>query len=319
MIQLSCVLFFISFAHSKFLKPSEILIDIDKSQDQIEKIFEKVSTLNVLLKNYEQPEGIVQLFEKIFHFGHQSFVVFNFAEEESFRDWAEHCKVFRNDSSIRTAYYERFYQKTHEPQQKRRTLSFFEDFEPDMGLGDEDSFDPQSPLASTPLRLQEGFAEGLDRWFTFRHSGFILFSTFDNLDVYLGCLLNRAGTFLIIVEKDSYDNEKHLENVSQLLKKAWQVSSNLKVFLLISREIFILNPFVIDGNTKSFGILEKLADEKVNREYKDLNGYPINIEIFSSAYSFPNGGNFTGELDAFRGPDVEVARFIQKQMNVSSN
>jgi hypothetical protein len=314
-----CVLFLSGLAYSKFLKPSEILIDIGENREKIVKIFGKVSTLNVLLKNYEQPEGIVKLLESIFPFGHQSFVVFNFAEEESYTEWLEHCKAFQNDSSIRTMYYERLYQKTHEPQKQKRNLNFFEDFEPDMGLLDEDSIDPQSPIASSPVRLQESFAEGLDRWFTFRHSGFILFSTFDALNVYLGCLLNRAGTFLIIVERDSYNVDSHLENVAELLKKAWKVSANLKLFVLISREVYILNPFMIDENSKSFGMLEKLPDSEVNRGCKGLNGYPMNVEIFTSAYSVPSEGNFTGKLDSFRGPDVEVARFIQQQMNTSSN
>lgn len=317
---LVCALIFSSFAFSKFLKPSEILIDIGDNREKIVRIFSKVSTLNVLLKNYEQPEGIVQLLETIFQFGHQSFVIFNFAERQSHTEWIEHCKIFRNDSSIRTMYYERLYQKTHEPQeQKRRKLDFFEDFEPDMKLLHEDSIDPQSPIASSSGRLQESFAEGLDKWFTFRHSGFILISTFDALDVYLGCLFNRAGTFLVVIERNSYDNEKHLENVAELLKKAWKVSTNLKLFVLISREVYILNPFVIDENSKSFGMLEKLPDKEFSRGCKDLNGYPMNVEIFTSAYSIPSEGNFTGKLDSFRGPDVEVARFIQQQMNVSSN
>ena len=318
MKQLVSVLFFMNLAHSKFLKPSEILVDIGQNQKKIVQIFDQVSTLSILLKNYEQPEGLVHLLENIFHFGHQSFVIFNFAEQESFREWLEHCKIFQNDSLIRTMYYERFYQKTHEPSKRRRTLEFFDDFEPDLSDLDEDTFDPQSPLAPGPTRLHEKFAEGLDRWFTFQHSGFVLFSTLDELTVVLGCLLNRAGTFLVIVKKDSYD-EKHLENVTELLKKIWNVSANRKVFVLIAREVYILNPFVIDENTKSFGILEKLPDGKVNRECKDLNGYRMNVEIFTSAYSIPNEKNFTGKLNSFRGPDVEVARFLQQQMNVSSN
>lgn len=314
-----CALFFLSSAFSKFLKSSEILIDIGENREKIVNIFENVSTLNVLLKNFEQPEGIVQLLENIFQLGNQSFVIFNFSEQESYLEWLEHCKVFRNDSSIRTMYYERFYHKTHQPQKQKRTMEFFDDFEPDVGLEAESSVDPQSPLASTAVKLPESFAESLDRWFTFRHSGFILFSTFDALDVYLGCLLSRAGTFLIIIEKDSYDSDNHLENVAFLLKKAWKISANLKLFVLISREIFVLNPFVIDESKESFGMLEKLPDAKVNRECKDFNGYPMNVEIFMSAYSNPSGGKFTGKLDCFRGPDVEAARFIQQQMNVSSN
>lgn len=210
-------------------------------------------------------------------------------------------------------YYERLYQKTHDSLKKRKSFDFFDDSE---SVVDEDMVDQQSPLAAIPLKLHESFAESLDQWFSFKYAGFILFSSFESLDVYLGCLLNRAGTFLIIVETES--NEKHLDNVLVLLKKAWKFSENRKVFLLIAREVFVLNPFVIDANGEKFGILEKLPDGKVNRECENFNGYPMNVEIFTSAYSIPNG-NFTGKLDSFRGPDVEVARFIQQQMNVSSN
>lgn len=314
-----CVLFLSSFVCSKFLKSSEIIFDIGENRQKIVNIFENVLTLNVLLKNFEQPEGIVQLLENIFQLGNQSFVIFNFSEQESYLEWLEHCRIFRNDSSIRTTYYERFYHKAHEPQEQKRTMEFFDDFEPDIGAVDEISVDPQSPLASEPVKLPESFAASLDRWFTFRHSGFILFSTFDALDVYLGCLFNRAGTFLIIIEKSSHDSDKHLENVGFLLKKAWKISANLKLFVLISREIFVLNPFVIDESNKSYGMLQKLPDAKVNRECKYLNGYPMNVEIFMSAYSNPSEGNFTGKLDSFQGPDVEAARFIQQQMKVSSN
>jgi hypothetical protein len=93
MKQLVCVMIFISLTLSKFLKPSEILIDIGQNREKIVNIFDQISTLSVLLKNYEQPEGIVQLLESFFEFGHQSFVIFNFAEPESFEEWKEHCKV----------------------------------------------------------------------------------------------------------------------------------------------------------------------------------------------------------------------------------
>jgi hypothetical protein len=138
------------------------------------------------------------------------------------------------------------------------------------------------------------------------------------LELYLDCLVNRAATFLFIMEK-KYNNAWNLENISLLLRKAWKSSMNLKVFVLINRDIYVLNPFAIDESSKTFGMLELLSDTNVDRKLKDLNKYPMNVEIFLSAYSVPNGTNFTGKLNSFIGPDVEVARFIEQQLNVSSN
>lgn len=315
---LICALLLVSFVHSKFLKPSDILMDIGENEESIAKIFEKVSTLNLLLKNFEQPIGIVQLLEGIFDFGNQTFVIFNFSNEEHYIEWIEHCKIFRSDSTMRTLYYERLYQKNHDPSNVKRQLDFFEDFEPDLKAKHDDSIDQQSPLASSSKKLQESFAEGLDRWFTFLESGFILFCSFDVLEVYLGCLLNRAGTFLFIIEKDSY-GENYLEDLSSVLAKAWKGTANLKVFVLIFRGLFVFNPFALDEASQSYGMLEKFSDATANREIKDLNAYPMSVEIFESAYSVPKPTKFNGMLDSFFGPDVQVGRFIQQQMNVSSN
>lgn len=312
---LICVLLLSSLIRAKILKPTNFLIDIGESGEKITEIFAKVATLNILLKNYEQPEKLANLLEALF--GTQAFVIFNFSNEDRYDEWIEHCKLFRNDSSVRTNYYERLYQKSHDPASLQWQRPF-DDFEPHREKLEEVSFDPQSPLAVTSKKLTERFAESLDKWFTHRNSGYILLCTFDELELYLGCLLNRAGTFLFIIERDTKDAQ-HLQNISAILFRAWESSTNLKLFVLVARQIFVLNPFLIDANSKSFGMLENLSDVDVNRKLKDLNGYPMNVELFNSAYSMTNGTKFTGKLDSFIGPDVEVARFIEARMNVSSN
>lgn len=301
------------------MRPSDILLDIGKNEAKIEKIFEKVSTLNVLLKNYEQPEGIVQLLENIFEFGLQTFVVFNFASEEHYESWIQHCRIYRNESSWRVLYHERFYQKTHNSSSFKNHLQYFDDFEPNASLFPEDSIDPQSPVATAGDQLPESFADSLDRWYTFRAAGYILFCPFKALELFLGCLVNRSGTFLFIIEKDS-EKENQLENVAAILKRAWIATANLKLFVLIFRELYVVNPFEIDGETKSFGVLEKFSSEGLQQEFKDLKKYPMKIELFNSAYSVPRDEKiFSGKLNSFYGPDIQVARFIEEQMNVSSN
>lgn len=307
-----------NLAQSKIVMSTDVLIDIGENRDRIVEIFDKVPTLSVLLKDFE-PDGLVELLKDIFGVESKTLAIFGFSKVDYYKDWTKHCKMFQNDSTTRFLYYERYYQKTHEvTNTKKRKLDFFEDFEPHVPLTTDDSIDPQSPLASTPVRLPESFAIGLDRWFAFRESGYVLLVRLDALELYLGCLLNRAGTFLFIVAT-GVDDEHHLDAISMSLRKAWRFSANLRIFILISREIYVLNPFVIDKHSGSFGMLEKLSDTNVARKLENLNAHPMSVEIFSSAYSIPNGTRFTGRLDSFIGPDVQVAQFIQQQMNVTSN
>lgn len=295
------------------------MTNIGVSKENILRIFERISNLNVLLKNYQQSEGLVQLLENTFMFGEKTFVIYNFNDEESFQDWVQHCKDFRSNSLIRTLYYERLYLKTHEPKSAKTSLDFFEDFEPHKTVPDQDCIDSQSPDEEPRDKLSESFAQSLDRWFTLRQSGFILFCSFSELEMFLGCLLNRSGTFFIIIEENSYTKSVR-ENVSTILKTAWKTSGNLKVFVFIFQEIYVLNPFEFDENWKSFGALEKLSNVNVNPKLNNLNSYPMNVEIFDSTYSkHESQRNFPGKLGSFIGPDVQVARFIQSQMNISRN
>lgn len=297
---LVCVLFFASCAQCKFLKESEVMLDIiGEKREQIVDIFQNVSTLSIFLKNYEQPKGLAQFLESIF--GAMSFSVNNFSDEETYKEWIENCRAFKNNTAAKTAYYERLFLKSHDPTSK----------------DSESTADPINAIPTSKEILQESFAERLDRWFTFRKSGFILFCPFTALELYLGCLLNRGGTFLFIIEENS-EKGNQIKDVAEILRRAWQSSTNLKLFVLIYRELYVLNPFAIDDTSNRFGVLEKLSNRAINRNFRTFNDYPMNIELFYSAYSVTKGKNFTGKLDMYFGPDAEVARFIQSQLNVSS-
>ena len=310
-----CIFALLSFSvDCKFLKKSEVLTDITENRERIVKIFEEVSTLSVLLRNYEQPGYLMQLLEKTFEFGDKAFAIFNFSDEDKYENWIEHCESFFNETSIQMIYYERFYQKYHEPKSFMPAIDFFE--EKEVRMKEPEYFDKPNSNTSSEI-LSEKFADGLDKWFMFRKSGFVLICPFDTFELYLGCLINRSGTFLFIIEKDS-NMGTELNEIETILKKMWHRRSNLKIFVLIFKEFYVLNPFDVNKDTNTFGILEKFTEQKLKRSFKNLNGYPINVEMFDSAYSVARDENFTNKLDFFYGPDVEVAHFIKSQMNVSS-
>lgn len=316
---LICVLIFSSVIRillSSFcceqMEPPGILTSIADNREKIERIFRKVSTLNILLKSYDQPEGILQSLGEIFKLGELSFVVFNFESEVARREWKKNCQEFKDDPELKTTYYEMFYQKSR----KKILDSKYNHFEAD-------SMDPQVSPAHQPSEavrsVSDSFANILDSWSSFRKGGFILFCSFEELSLFLGCLMNRSGTFLFII--NSVEDNRTLQELCVILNTSWKSSTNLKLFVLIFNEIYSLNPFEIDKATQTFGILETFSgkDEIKKHSFRNLNRYPMNVDMFYSAYSVTRGENFTGKLNTFRGPDVKVAEFIEEQMNISGN
>jgi hypothetical protein len=304
-----------SFVRSDFLTPQATPIDYGENQKKIVKIFEKVSTLNILAKNYEQPEGIARWLEEIFDFGLHTFVIFNFWNDDGndYDEWLENCRRFRN-TSVKTLYYERLYRKSHDLNQEKRFHNMFDDYDME---DEEHNMDPHAHIVTSHITLHESFTDIMDRWLTYRHSGFIVFCSFDVLELYLGCLVNRAGTFLFIIDKND-KTEGKLNNIFLILKEIWKNSPNLNLFVLIYGEIYALDPFAFDEEQQSFGVLDKLSDDEIQHDLRNLNLYNLNVEIFQSAYS-NFAGVFNGRLESFVGPDVNVALFLQKQLNVSSN
>jgi hypothetical protein len=312
-----CVLIFSSFAHSELLLVPDNGFDIGDNGEKIVKIFERVSTLNVLLKNYEQelPEGIERWLENIFDFGLHTFIIFSFVHERKHREWMELCRNFA-DFGIRTQYHERFYRKWHATDSENSRLNAgFGDYTLFELEANEETMDPQAHVPPSPTKLHESFADDIDRWLTLRQSGFIVFCTFDEFELYLGCLVNRGGTFLFVITQSSPTTT--IDDVTALLKRSWKASTNMRLFVLIFDDVYFHNPFAFDDNTRSFGAVE-ISDGEIQDEFRNLNAYSLNVEIFPSAYTIPKR-EFDGKLDSFVGPDINVAHFIEERLNVSSN
>lgn len=292
---------------------SENQIDFVKNQGKIVKIFESVSTINVFLQSHDQNNFIKSL-QEIFKFDQHAFIIFNFFNHGHYK----FCKYFENDLTRKISYYKRKYQNTREPQVIEDNLQYLEGFRVMKQLMQEDSVELDSQKTTRPDKLH---GQRADRWYNFMESGYFISCSFETLQLYLGCLVRRTGSYLFIVEETPLTENK-LEDLSELLKKTFERSQNLKIFVSMFNELYVLNPFIIDKTKKSFGVLEKLTDEGVKMNLKNLHNFPLRVEIFESAYSIQrasNSSDFSGKLDLFLGPDVKVARFIENQMNASSN
>lgn len=135
------------------------------------------------------------------------------------------------------------------------------------------------------------------------------------LQHFISCLVNRSGKFLVVIE-DTQDNSNGTEELTKVLKNSWKSNGNLNVYVLIHRSIHHYSPFVIEE--KDFGLLKQFEINDIN--FRNLNGYEFNVELFNSSYSVSEHEHETEtiHLNSFYGPDVSVSELIQKQMNVTS-
>jgi hypothetical protein len=91
--------------------------------------------------------------------------------------------------------------------------------------------------------------------------------------------------------------------------------------ILIDKQIFTFNPFARTENENISGIVHLLDEDNiiVDSNLNDLNGYPLKIEMFWSAFSTANppNGFETFDFKSFTGPDADVARMLVQRMNVT--
>jgi hypothetical protein len=265
-------------------------------------IFQNHSNLVILSCDQENRENLITSLQDIFPFF--SYVILGFSNYEK---WLENCQRFNDDKSLRISYYERFYQKYFSKTQNQQNVM--------------SSMENKSTLASSSVDSYESFIDSLDRWYKFRLSMFVFVSNLDEFEWKMCCLVNRGGTFLVIIEqRTSY--EKNLLSIKFSMRKLWKTTPNLRIFILFGHEIYIFNPFKIDEFDKYYGVLEVCEEKCSYISYRKFDGYPMNVEVFDSAYSIPKndeGNSFNGSLNNFYGPDINVAYFLQQQLNVSSN
>ncbi|KAG5681339.1 hypothetical protein PVAND_010784 [Polypedilum vanderplanki] len=279
---------------------------------KIRNIFEKSSVLSILLKNYEQPDEVLKWFESIFGEGNKSYVIHAIKTYEYHDEWVERCVEYQSDPAKKTSYYERMYQRTNKNVERIHNLHSFDEVETENN---------SYKIAASSYKItqiQEVFANELDKWWKYYYGGYILFCPFYLVDYFIGCLVNRAGTFLIIIDENVKDenSESFMRQVNSTFYKTWKNSSCLKLHILINKTIFTFDPFerVASGVYGKVKVFEELWTEE---DLKRINGYPLYVDIFWSAFSISTD-NFTSlSLKKMEGPDIEVTRVIGEQMNAT--
>ncbi len=145
---------------------------------------------------------------------------------------------------------------------------------------------------------------------------FVIFTSSSAVELALKCFVHPLSRFLIIVIDESSISEK---NLFHMLNNTWTNNGAFKVYIATCNKTFFyaFNPFHLNKDG-SFGKLNSFVD--FNRERfrysRELNGYPIRLEIFTSTFNIPYIQPPL-EIDDFYGPDINVAKLIGESLNVS--
>lgn len=141
-----------------------------------------------------------------------------------------------------------------------------------------------------------------------------------HLDSILRCLVNPQGAFLILLTDNKTTFKE--EDLMEMLNRTWTENGALKVFLSICDNVFSFDPFHRDhngilGKLNSFSSLSIFVDKVKNRKLRNLNGYSMNVEMFSGTFTWTAHKN-PQRVGDFSGPDANAAKFIRHQLNATS-
>lgn len=154
------------------------------------------------------------------------------------------------------------------------------------------------------------------------HNDFIIFTSLNALPSALHCIVHPLSRFLLIVTDISTTSPSIIEKLSYLLNTTWMSNGALKVFISThNNTTYMFNPFHRnDDNDGSFGKLNSLVnfsfDDDGCWDLRQLNGYPMRVELFYSTYAMPLRKPAT-TIEDFYGPDAHLASLAGKLWNSS--
>lgn len=151
-----------------------------------------------------------------------------------------------------------------------------------------------------------------NQWKQSSKAGYIIETNWNNLRILMDCLINSLGIFIFIV--NDKNNENYRKNISQNFRNAWRNIGAYDIYILIENQIIAYDPF-LSNNRKSFhGSIISYADKKIDL-FKDLNMYPLRMEIIQSTYSVLKLNKSDSKLINYEGADIEIVNVLKRSMN----
>ena len=110
-----------------------------------------------------------------------------------------------------------------------------------------------------------------------------------------------------------------VSSIAHMLNRTWIDNGALKIFILLNDKVITFNPFHRNGD-RSFGKLDTygVSFESSSTGFKNLNEYPLRVEMFVGPYTIAKMKGVMKNVDDFYGPDANVAKTVRDVLNASS-
>lgn len=147
-------------------------------------------------------------------------------------------------------------------------------------------------------------------------SDFLIFTPSKFIASILKCIVQPMSRYLIIVTTMPI---LETSSITHMLNSTWIDNGALKIFILLYDKVITFNPFHRNDDG-SFGKLNTfvVSFESSETGFKNLNGYPLRVEIFVGPYTMAKIKGVTKTIDDFHGPDADVAKTVKEVLNATS-
>jgi hypothetical protein len=149
-------------------------------------------------------------------------------------------------------------------------------------------------------------------------SDFLIFTPSQFIALILKCIVQPLSRYLVIVTATASTLET--SSITHILNATWRDNGALKVTIVMHDKVITFDPFHRNDDG-SFGKLNTIVAESYcgsfEHELKNLNGYPIAIEMFPATYTMKSFKGATS-LDDFSGPDADIAKEMRHILNATS-
>ncbi|XP_037941612.1 uncharacterized protein LOC119674541 [Teleopsis dalmanni] len=141
---------------------------------------------------------------------------------------------------------------------------------------------------------------------------FIIHTNIDLLKPLVEKYVQRADIVIFILS-DDWD----MDNLHKNLYHIWTTYNIFKTYILSMNGMFFFNPFEYNNAVNRYGkVIQYSKERRLDLNLlKDLQGYPLRIQIFKSVYARPVLNKQTRKIIGVDGVDGRVADLLQKRLN----
>jgi hypothetical protein len=188
-----------------------------------------------------------------------------------------------------------------------------------MSLNELRAFHPPTNISVSREEYMDLHTDNIpvDKSILYEQFGYIVLTGSAELEKRIQCLSFKATGSLFFIVADGIGRTDLLAT----LRKSWKKLEFLKIFIFNGTIIHLLDPFLIDENDGFYGtLIQYSAHRKITAVSRNMNLFPINVEIFNSVFTIDKNDGKAGKaenltLNSFYGPDVTVAKVIMRRMN----